>query len=51
MKLCDKFMDNVQDLSKVKNPTVSKERSNNYLQLSKKNVLGNTMLYIDYTLL
>ena len=39
------FVDRFQDLSKVKNPAVSKAiRSNNYFELSKENVLGNMML-------
>ena len=39
MELNDKFMDIFQDPSNVLNPAV-----NNYLELSKENIMGNMML-------
>ena len=45
-------MNRFQNISKVKNPAVSKERSSNYLEPSKENILGEydvvilTMLYM-----
>ena len=36
MELYDKSVDRFQDLSKVQNPDVSKAKSNNYLELTKK---------------
>ena len=42
MEIFDKLVDRFQDLSKVKNPT--KQSSNNYLELSKENVLGNMIM-------
>ena len=45
MECYDKLVDRFQDLSKVKNPAVSKAKFNyNYLQLSKENILRNMML-------
>ena len=52
MEFYDKFVDRFQDISKVKNPAVSKESSSNYFERSKENVLGEydavtlTMLYL-----
>ena len=43
MKLFFKFVDRFQDLWKVQNLLSGGSRSNNYVELSKKNVLGNMM--------
>ena len=40
MEFYDKFLDIFQDLPKVKNPAFSRQRSNNYFEYSKENVLG-----------
>ena len=41
MEFCVKFVDRFQDISKVKDPAVSKAGSSNYLEpFSKENVLG-----------
>ena len=45
MEFYDKLVDRFQDLSKVQNPGVSRQRfNNNYLELSKENVSRNMML-------
>ena len=44
MQFYDKFVDRFQDLSKVKILLPARQRSNNYLELSKENVLGNVMV-------
>ena len=45
MQFYDKLVDRFQDLSKVKNRTVSNAMfNNNNLELSKENVLSNMML-------
>ena len=46
MEFYDKLVERFQDLSRVKNPAVSKApRFNyNYLELSKENVLRNMMM-------
>ena len=52
MEFYYKFVDRFQDISKVKVPAVSKQRTSNYLEPSKKYVLGEydavtlTMLYL-----
>ena len=44
MDFYDKFVDRFQDLPKVKSP-------DNYLELSKENVLGILCCHIDHALL
>ena len=45
MEFYDKLEDRFQDLSKVKNLLSAKQKfNNNYLDLSKENVLRNMML-------
>ena len=44
MEFYDKFVNRFQDLSKVKNAPVGKAKSNNYLDLSKENVMEKMML-------
>ena len=39
MEFYEKFEDRFQDISKVKNPAVSKTKCSNYLEPSKENVL------------
>ena len=52
MELYDKFEDRFQNISKLKNPAVSKARSSSYLKPPKENALGVydvvtlTMLYL-----
>ena len=52
MEFYDKFVDRFQDISKVKIPGVRRQRSSNYLEPLKENVLGEydavtlTMLYL-----
>ena len=50
MEIYGKLVDRFHDLSKVKNPA-ARQRSNNYLDLSKENVLRNMMLSYDHALL
>ena len=45
MDFYDKLVDRFEDLSKIKNPAVSKAKVYyNYLELSKENVFRNMML-------
>ena len=44
MEFYDKCVGRFQELPKVKNPAVSKARSNNYAELSKENILKNMIL-------
>ena len=39
MEFYDKFADKFQDISNIKNTAISKEKSGNYLEPSKENVL------------
>ena len=44
MEFYDKFMDRFQDISKVKNAAISKEKTSNNLEPSKANIfLGGDM--------
>ena len=43
MGFYDKVVNRFQSLSKVKNLLSAKQRSNDYLKLSKENVLGNIL--------
>ena len=44
MELYDKFGDQFRDLAKVQTLLSARQRSNNYLEFSKENVLGNMIL-------